>query len=129
MKTDTPTPRTENETGKPNGNHAVVYAAFARQLERELTAVTEQRDDFNKELEIANLRLKGKRHPDDNGIMGDGEIDVKEITEQRDRLAEALQKLADCDWVITPHDRMDGVRAIAKEALVAVKGGSNEIPR
>ena len=41
---NTPTPRTEKETGKPNGNHAVVYAAFARKLERELTAVTEQRD-------------------------------------------------------------------------------------
>jgi hypothetical protein len=39
------------------------------------------------------------------------------VTEQRDRLAEALQKLADCDWVITPHDRMDAVRNIAREAL------------
>jgi len=66
-------------------------------LERELTAVTEQRDDFKKELEIANLRLKGKRHPDDNGIMGDGEIDVKAVTEQRDRLAEALRQIASSD--------------------------------
>jgi hypothetical protein len=49
-----------------------------------------QRDDFKKELEIANLRLKGKRHPDDNGIMADGEADVKALTEQRDRLAKAL---------------------------------------
>jgi hypothetical protein len=40
-----------------------------------------------------------------------------EAREQRDRLAEALQKLADCDWVITPHDRMDAVRTIAREAL------------
>lgn len=40
-----------------------------------------------------------------------------EVTDQRDRLAEALQKLADCDWVITPHDRMDAVREIAREAL------------
>ena len=36
---------------------------------------------------------------------------------QRDRLAEALRKLADCDWVITPHDRMDAVREIARNAL------------
>ena len=36
---------------------------------------------------------------------------------QRDSLAEALQKLADCDWVITPHDRMDAVREIARKAL------------
>jgi hypothetical protein len=31
------TPRTDKETGKPSGNHAVVYASFARKLERELT--------------------------------------------------------------------------------------------
>jgi hypothetical protein len=37
--------------------------------------------------------------------------------EQRDRLAEALRKLADCDWVITLPDRMDAVRTIANEAL------------
>jgi len=42
---------------------------------------------------------------------------VDSLTEQRDRLAEALRKLADCDWVITPHDRMDAVREIARKAL------------
>ena len=72
---------------------AWVPADFACQLERELTAATEQRDEFKTELEIANLRLKGKRHPDDNGIMADGEIDVKALTEQRDALAEALEQL------------------------------------
>ena len=36
---------------------------------------------------------------------------------QRDSLAEALRKLADCDWIITPHDRMDAVREIARDAL------------
>ena len=29
----------------------------------------------------------------------------------------ALRKLRDCDWVITLPDRMDAVRAIAREAL------------
>lgn len=53
-------------------------------LRREIKATTEQRDNFKKELEIANYRLKGERHPDDNGIMADGEIDVKSIIEQRD---------------------------------------------
>jgi hypothetical protein len=37
--------------------------------------------------------------------------------EQRDRLAEALREIADCDFVITLPDRMDAVRAIAREAL------------
>jgi len=40
-----------------------------------------------------------------------------EAREQRDRLAEALRKLADCDWVITLPNRMDAVRTIAREAL------------
>jgi dTDP-4-amino-4,6-dideoxygalactose transaminase len=31
---------------------------------------------------------------------------------------DALERLRDCDWVITPHDRMDAVRAIAREALL-----------
>jgi glutamate/tyrosine decarboxylase-like PLP-dependent enzyme len=42
---------------------------------------------------------------------------LAEVQEERDRLAEALRKLADCDWVITPRDRMDAVRTIAREAL------------
>ena len=42
------------------------------------------------------------------------------VTEQRDRLAEALQKLADCDWVITVPNRMDAVREIANKALQSI---------
>jgi hypothetical protein len=34
------------------------------------------------------------------------------------KLEAALKRLRDCDWVITPHDRMDAVRAIAREALL-----------
>jgi hypothetical protein len=63
-------------------------------LKRELTAVTEQRDDYLTELQIVTEILKGKRHPDDNDIMADGEIDVKALIEQRDRLAEALHKVS-----------------------------------
>jgi hypothetical protein len=88
--------------------HKWCYEDRKRIIE-ELTAVTEQREDLRKELEIANLRLKGERHPDDNGIMADGEIDVKalldqqeqwrlssvcrELVEQRDRLATILQNI------------------------------------
>jgi hypothetical protein len=42
---------------------------------------------------------------------------ARKLERERDRLAEALRKLADCDWVITPHDRMDAVREIARKAL------------
>jgi len=40
-----------------------------------------------------------------------------EAREQRDMLAEALRKIAHCDWVITLPNRMDAVRAIAQKAL------------
>ena len=34
---------------------------------------------------------------------------------------EALERLRDCDWVITPADRMDAVRTIARDALAALE--------
>lgn len=34
-----------------------------------------------------------------------------------DRYRKALERLRDCDWTITLPDRMDAVRAIAREAL------------
>jgi hypothetical protein len=86
----TPTPRTDEAWAAWQYAGSGISVHVGRELERELTAVTEQRDDLKKELEIANLRLKGKRHPDDNGIMAEGEIDVKALTEQRDK---ALQKI------------------------------------
>jgi hypothetical protein len=70
----------------------------ARKLERERDEAREQRDGLRPGIDYASDQLTT-------------------VTEQRDRLAEALQKLADCDWVITPHDRMDAVRTIAREAL------------
>jgi hypothetical protein len=42
-------------------------------------------------------------------------IDVK--TEQVHKLQAALERIRDCDFVITLPDRMDAVRAIAREAL------------
>jgi len=42
-------------------------------------------------------------------------IDVK--TEQVYKLEAALKRIRDCDFVITLPDRMDAVRAIAREAL------------
>jgi len=38
-------------------------------------------------------------------------------TEQVYRLETALKRIRDCDFVITLPDRMDAVRAIAREAL------------
>jgi hypothetical protein len=78
-------------------NDAPTYAMLAdmrdRALfaERELSAMTEQRDNCQLELQIVVERLKGNRHPDDNGMRYEGEIDIKAITAQRDRLAEDIE--------------------------------------
>ena len=37
--------------------------------------------------------------------------------DREEKLRAALQRLADCDWVISLPDRMDAVRKIAREAL------------
>jgi hypothetical protein len=91
-----PTPETESWSGWGIGGLQVVPASFARKLERE-------RDEL-------------KRWTSVNGVI-DLQRERDEAREQRDRLAEALRKLADCDWVITLPDRMDAVRTIAREAL------------
>jgi chromosome segregation ATPase len=64
----------------------------------QIKAITDQRDGLRSCIDYVSDQLH-------------------KVTEQRDRLAVALQKLADCDWIITPHDRMDAVRTIAREAL------------
>ena len=109
---DTPTPRTDLITDSaPNKTVSwlcIEYQQLCEKLEAELTAAreglkdtTEQRDDFRKEVEIVNERLRGKRHPDDNGIMVDGEIDIEQLIKQRDRLEEALIGFMRFCWINT----------------------------
>lgn len=44
------------------------------------------------------------------------------ITDREAVLVAALERLRDCDWVITLPDRMDAVREIAREALAKYRG-------
>jgi len=75
-------------------------------LERERDEAREQRDAFIKEIEIANERLRGKKHPDDNGIMAAGEIDIKQLLEQRDGLKSAVDCASDLlDAAIAERDK------------------------
>ena len=55
----------------------------------------------------------------DTAEMGVSDEDclMLEAADQIEKLSEALQRIRDCDWVITLPDRMDAVRAIAREAL------------
>ena len=124
MNTPTPTPRTDEVENKivdlspsSEGNYFLMKA-HARKLERELTAVTEQRDAANAEF----YRYYG--------LWDRATKQLETVTEQRDRLAEALKRIANNNVQDEPHTcyayefgRMEG---IAKLALAAVKGGSDE---
>ena len=113
MNTPTPTPRTD-EVASHEGNwdtKALRMGHLVRTLERELTAVTEQRDGLRSGIDYASDQLT-------------------RVTEQRDRLAEALKRIANNNVQDEPHTcyayefgRMEG---IAKIALAAVKGGADE---
>lgn len=46
---------------------------------------------------------------------------ARSMERERNKLRATLQRIADCDWVITLPDRMDAVRKIARDALEAVK--------
>lgn len=42
---------------------------------------------------------------------------LRQLLSEGERMWEALERLRDCDWVITPLDRMDAVRDIARQAI------------
>ena len=54
--------------------------------------------------------------PHDHEIPGP-ETEFDELIEQIQKLKAALERIRDCDFVITLTNRMDAVRAIAREAL------------
>lgn len=49
--------------------------------------------------------------------VSDEDCLMLEAADQIEKLREALQRIRDCDFVITLPDRMDAVRQIAREAL------------
>jgi len=117
MKTDTP--RTDAQaTGNsdPQEDEYEDLLYFTRTLERELTAVTEQRDGLKQAVDCTNDLLAS-------------------VTEQRDRLAVACKKLMaiigepnslidDC-WV--SEDEMDEAWNIADEALQSLTTNAETI--
>ena len=97
---------------------------FARQLERELAAVTKECNEYKDLLirvydDLFVHRNMGEAVRDLKILMGAVQLTdaLAAVTEERDRLAESLREIADCDFVITLPDRMDAVRAIARGAL------------
>ena len=59
-----------------------------------------------------------RRDPDlAQSIVESLQLSLAEEQARVDKLEGALQQIRDCDFVITLPDRMDAVRAIAREAL------------
>ena len=91
---NTPTPMTDAEHAQfPMGGFTL---DFARRLERELTAMSEQRDEWKAKYIQQNKDL-GCEQMDPDGTIWDYaskvQTDLSSMTEQRDRLAEALKEI------------------------------------
>lgn len=72
--------------------------------------------------QLADLARKLERERDEARADADEwQKKYAEVFVERDRVREALKRIADCDWVITLPDRMDAVRKIARDALEAAK--------
>lgn len=63
------------------------------------------REKYMRDPELADLIIKALR------------TDLAEAEKRVEMLTYALKRIRDCDFVITLPDRMDAVRAIAREAL------------
>lgn len=78
-------------------------------------------DDYKKRLEIQWVCRRCHRQLDKKRRF----LEDKNHKLQQDNkiMRETLEKLRDCDWVITLPDRMDAVRDIVREALKKVGDG------
>lgn len=105
------TPETQEAIERWRQGKINIFDEMAR-LERERDKerkVSEKR----KTLLIYFMETLGEVEDERDKAMEDANYAEKESS----RMRAALQRLADCDWVITLPDRMDAVRKIARDAL------------
>lgn len=97
---NTPTPKTDEAWSCFGGYTEPLQDVkdLSHELERELTAVTEQRDGLCAGIDYATDQLT-------------------KVTEQRDRLAEALRMITTFDYTDLQCDNGHGPRSVATEAL------------
>jgi hypothetical protein len=136
---NTPTPRTDEFSKTAYDTDIDDYVAynkavaFAQNLERELTAALEASTQWEAEAWRSDELLEQR-----NNELTEAREELKAVTEQRDRLAEALKYQKELnEWIenTNPEDPFfdEGLRLglnhasdLATEALAAVKGGSDE---
>jgi chromosome segregation ATPase len=85
---------------------------FGEQMERERNNLTDQRDFAIGQMK----RLERERDHWKSESLEQAKL-LAMSADREEKLRTALQRLADCDWVISLPDRMDAVRKIAREAL------------
>jgi predicted RNase H-like nuclease (RuvC/YqgF family) len=103
------------------------YATCNRELRAENARLREQLNDAQTNVKaltatVDNVRAENERL---SVILRGVDADLLRLSELRaevERLRDALERLRDCDWVIGLPDRMDAVRAIAREALAGKEG-------
>jgi hypothetical protein len=113
------TPRTDKEIV----GELLVFASFARKLEREIVAVTEERDELKSKFIKQNKDL-GCEMMDPAGTIWDYASATQRENVQLKREVERERALANeaiATWRKTREERDK-----AREALAAVKGGSDE---
>ena len=80
------------------------------ELQEELTLIRRQLRDAMKLLQTA-----------ESGLIGNANVvweqRREELGPRTEKMKTALERIRDCDWVISLPDRMDAVRDIAREAL------------
>lgn len=86
-----PTPETDAVAEAVGMGHFMVDAEFARRLERERDEAREEAGHWKTEYEIVVDRLRGRKHPRDNGIIADDEI-IPKLERERDEAREASDK-------------------------------------
>ncbi|MEO7099123.1 MAG: hypothetical protein ABI162_07155, partial [Luteolibacter sp.] len=76
-------------------------------------------EDAEDRSDAALVRAVSKlvRAPSVNTQRNTAKLNDSGPAEEVARLRAALTRLRDCDWVISPQDRMDAVRDIARTAL------------
>jgi septal ring factor EnvC (AmiA/AmiB activator) len=111
--TTTPTPRTDADERMAWNAEYMVPPETARELERELTAMTKQRDELaENRAEWIESAERGRRKIDaqaerirylEGATNHANGTPLTKVIEQRDRLAEALRKL--CEALLTDKPR------------------------
>jgi len=110
---DTPTPRTFATDGQRTTD-AECWMNYCLEAEKELTAAREEIKDLNKAY--------GFELRDPNGTIWECAAKLQKeltaVTEQRDRLAEAMRKIKNAGATYNdPYDELDFIDGITYEAL------------